>query len=89
MAPYVGIMKGMNRRDKEIVIMFLQEMVEEPDSVPVKRECDFTDADRTFLAEKMKALKVSPRIEHLANKLRLSEEEQNDERTQYILGIKR
>ena len=57
MAPYIGLMRGMSRRDIQIVVTFLNEVMEEaeePETVPM------TNAE--IIHEKYKNLKISPRI---------------------------
>jgi len=83
MAPYIGLMRGMNKRDKQIVVEFLNEVMEETDDQqPASSK---TNAD--IIREKYKSLKISTRAKELVEGLSLSEEEVEDERTKYILGL--
>ena len=57
MAPYIGLMRGMSRRDIQIVVTFLNEVMEEEkksEAVPM------TNAE--IIREKYKNLRISPRI---------------------------
>ena len=81
MAPYIGLMRGMSRRDMQIVVTFLNEvMAETEESTPQKSNAE-------IIREKYKNLKISPEIQRLKGCLKLTEEEMEDERTKYILGL--
>jgi len=81
MAPYIGLMQGMSRRDIQIVVTFLNEvMAEMEETTPQKSNAE-------IIREKYKNLKISPEIQRLRGCLKLSEEEMQDERTKYILGL--
>ena len=82
MAPYIGLMRGMSRRDIQIVVTFLNEVMEEAEE---SETVPMTNAE--IIREKYKNLKISPRAKALVEGLSLSEEEVNDERTKYILGL--
>jgi len=82
MAPYIGLMRGMSRRDIQIVVTFLNEVMEEAEE---SEAVPMTNAE--IIREKYKNLKISPRAKALVEGLSLSEEEVNDERTKYILGL--
>lgn len=82
MAPYIGLMRGMSRRDIQIVVTFLNEVLEEAEE---SETVPMTNAE--MIREKYKNLKISPRSKALVEGLSLSEEEVNDERTKYILGL--
>ena len=91
MAPYVGLIESMSQKEKLAVVSYIVATIPnfqiiEKDKKHYKREADFTDEDKAFLDRKMKNLEISPRIEQLCNGLRLTESEEQDARTQYILG---
>ena len=81
MAPYIGLMRGMSRRDIQIVVTFLNEVMEEiEETTPPKSNAE-------IIREKYKNLKLSPEIQRLRGCMKLTEEEMQDERTKYILGL--
>ena len=83
MGPYIGLMRGMSRRDIQIVVTFLNEvMTEGPEekATPPK-------TNEEIIREKYKNLKLSPEIQRLRGCMKLTEEEMQDERTKYILGL--
>lgn len=81
MAPYIGLMQSMSRRDMQIVVTFLNEvMAETEETTPQKSNAE-------IIREKYKNLKISPEIQRLRGCLKLTEEEMQDERTKYILGL--
>ena len=80
MAPYMGIMRGMNINDINVVIEFLKETVREAEESKRK-------ADDEFLAKKMAEIEISPEVDELFDALRLTPEEAADERTRWILGL--
>ena len=80
MAPYMGILMGMNVDDMHIVVEFLNETIREAEKSRRQTEDE-------FLAEKMAEIKISPRITKLIEETRLTPDEAKDERTRYILGI--
>lgn len=82
MAPYMGIMRGMNINDINVVIEFLKETVREAEESRRK-------ADDEFLAKKMAEIEISPEVNELFDALRLTPEEAADERTRWILGLDR
>ena len=82
MAPYIGLMRGMSRRDIQIVMTFLNEVMEEAEE---SETVSMTNAE--IIREKYKNLRISPRAKALVEGLSLSEEEAEDERTKYILGL--
>ena len=82
MAPYIGLMRGMSRRDIQIVMTFLNEVMEEAEE---SETVSMTNAE--IIREKYKNLRISPRAKALVEGLSLSEEEVEDERTKYILGL--
>ena len=82
MAPYIGLMQGMSRRDIQIVVTFLNEVMEDteesnesvPDNVveKVRKKFNVPESPETKWFR-----------EHPVN---FTEEELSDERTQYILS---
>lgn len=81
MAPYIGLMQSMSRRDIQIVVTFLNEVMEKTkETAPSKSNAE-------IIREKYKNLKISPEIQRLRGCLKLTEEEMQDERTKYILGL--
>jgi len=81
MAPYIGLMRGMSRHDIQIVVTFLNEVMEEAEeTTPPKSNAD-------IIREKYKNLKISPEIQRLRGCMKLTEEEMQDEHTKYILGL--
>jgi len=81
MAPYIGVMRGMSRRDIQIVVTFLNEVLEEAEKTTSPK------SNEEIIREKYKNLRISPEIQRLRGCLKLSEEEMQDERTKYILGL--
>ena len=80
LAPYLGLLRGMTREQKQIVVTFLTESMEEP---TMKAR---TNAE--IIREKFRDLKISPETKDLVRGLSLSADEIDDERTKYILGYK-
>lgn len=81
MAPYIGLMRGMSRQDIQIVVTFLNEMMEEAEETTAQK------SNAEIIREKYKNLKISPEIQRLRGCLKLTEEEMQDEHTKYILGL--
>ena len=79
MAPYLGLLDGMTREQKQIVETYITESMEEP-AVEENSNAD-------IVREKLKRLKISPEIARLRGCMKLTESEKEDERTQYILGL--
>ena len=79
MAPYLGLLDGMTREQKMIVVTYITESLEE------SAEEENSNAD--IVREKLKRLKISPEIARLRGCMKLTESEKEDERTQYILGL--
>ena len=83
MAPYIGLMRGMSRQDLEIVVTFLNEIMEEQE-IPEKVA---TSENIAELARKKFNIPESPETkwfrEHPVN---FTKEELSDERTQYVLS---
>ena len=84
MAPYIGLMRGMSRQDIQIVVRFLNEVMEEEEN-PQKDTAEKSNVE--IIREKYKSLKISPEIQRLRGCLKLTDAEKQDERTQYILGL--
>ena len=83
MAPYIELMRGMSKRDIQIVVTFLNEVMDderEEKATPPK-------TNEEIIREKYKNLKKSPRVKALIDDLSLNEEEAEDERTKFILGL--
>ena len=79
MAPYLGLLDGMTREQKQIVVTYITESLEES-AVEESSNAD-------IVREKLKRLKISPEIARLRGCMKLTESEKEDERTQYILGL--
>ena len=79
MAPYTALLQGMTREQKQIVVTYLTESMEEP-IVESK-------SNEEIIREKLKRLTISPEIARLRGCMKLTESEKQDERTQYILGL--
>ena len=77
MAPYTGLLDAMTREQKQIVVMYITESMDES-----KPEKTYEEVIR----EKYKNLKVSPELKRLRGCIKLTEEDLKDERTQYILS---
>ena len=76
MAPYMNIMRGMTREEKQVVVMFLKETMDEQ---PQK-------SNRDIIREKYSNLEVSPELKQMRGCIKLTDEDLKDERTQYILN---
>ena len=102
MAPYLGLLQGMNRSQKLAVMAFLLNSLQETEETQspaqprqfkrnpfthFRRANEFSEAERAVILEKMRATPVSQETENLITELSLSEEEMKDERTRYILGL--
>ena len=74
MAPYMNIMRGMTREEKQVVVMFLKETMDEQ---PQK-------SNRDIIREKYSNLEVSPELKQMRGCIKLTDEDLKDERTQYI-----
>ena len=79
MAPYIDVMRSMDIADMNAVVDFLNESISNAKIAKHKAEDE-------FLARKMSEMNISPEIEDLFERLKLTPEEQADERTRYILG---
>jgi len=100
MAPYIGLMRSMSQQQKLVVMAFLVDSMEEPTVDKgsgqmlkpnpfknFKRASDFSDDERMRIIGKIKGSPVTPETDSLINGLSLTEEEMQDERTRYILGL--
>ena len=81
MAPYAALLRGMTREQKQIVVTYITESMEEP------KPDVTTKSNAEIIREKLKGLKISPEIARLRGCMKLTESEKQDERTQYILGL--
>ena len=81
MAPYMGLISGMTNEQKQIVVTYINESMEEPE------KSDTPKSNAEIIREKYKNLKISPEIQRLRGCMKLTEEELQDERTKYILGL--
>ena len=81
MAPYAALLRGMTREQKQIVVTYITESMEEP------KPDVMTKSNAEIIREKLKGLKISPEIARLRGCMKLTESEKQDERTQYILGL--
>jgi hypothetical protein len=83
MAPYIGLMRGMSRHDIQIVVTFLNEVMEEAEETKATASSD----SLVEMARKKFNVPESPETkwfrEHPVN---FTEEELSDERTKYILS---
>ena len=81
MSAYIDIMKSMNRKDKEIVVAFLLELLKEtPEPFPKKSNLE-------IIKEKYKFFTISKETKELLDGLTLTKDDLKDERTRYILGL--
>ena len=76
MAPYKALLRGMSREEKQIVVTFITESMEETQAAD----------NREIIREKYKHLQVSPELKKLRGCIKLTDEDLKDERTQYILN---
>lgn len=77
MAPYTALLRGMTREQKQIVVTFITESMEEQTA----------QDNAEIIREKYKRLKISPDIQRLRGCMKLTEEEMQDERTKYLLEL--
>ena len=104
MAPYVGLMQGMSTKDKLVLMAFLVDSMQEQESHEsirakqmlkpnpfshFRKASEFAEEERTQILEKMRKTSISPETKSLVGGLSLTEEELQDERTRYILGLER
>ena len=103
MAPYIGLLQGMSSKQKLVVMAFLADSMKESaeksnEKKPLlkpnpfknfKHASEFTDSERKHIEDKMKQIPLSSETNTLIDGLSLSDEEMQDERTRYILGLER
>lgn len=82
LAPYMGLLRSVDINVMHAVVDFMNESIREAEDAKRK-------AEDKFLAKKMAEIEISPEINELFDKLRLTSEEVQDERTRYILGLDR
>ena len=82
MGPYIELMERMTQEEKQIVVTFLTESMREQ-----SQQAETPKNNAEIIREKYKTLKISPEIQRLRGCLKLTEEESEDERSQYILGL--
>lgn len=101
MAPYMGLMEGMSRKQKLVVMAFLVDTMQEQEAKTeeprqmlkpnpfkdFKPASEFDEDERARIKEKMRARAVSQEASSLIDGLSLTAEEMQDERTRYILGL--
>lgn len=89
MAPYVGILDNMGRDEKMAVALFLVKSIPGVEIIETKTDEPMSQEDEAFLADKLKGMSFSPRIERLFEKRKEIAEmvDLNDERTRHILGL--
>ena len=80
---YFGLMRGMSKRDIQIVVKFLNAVLDEER----EEKAMSPKTNEEIIREKYKNLKISPEIQRLRGCMKLTEEEMQDERTKYILGL--
>lgn len=67
MAPYASLLWGMTREQKQIVLMFITESMEETPNSSSK-----TKSNEEIIREKYKNLRISPRVTALVDGLSLN-----------------
>lgn len=80
LAPYMGLMRSVDINVMHAVVDFMNESIREAEEAKRKAEDE-------FLAKKMAEIEISPEIEELFEKLRLTPEEAQDERTRTIVKV--
>ena len=90
MAPYVGLMQGMSKKDKLVLMAFLVDSMQEQDdheSIRAKqmikpnpfphfrKASEFSEDERTEILEMMRKASVSPETKSLVDGLSLTKEE--------------
>ena len=78
LAPYMGLLDGMTREQKMIVVTYITESMDEP-AIEAKSNAE-------IIREKFKDMRVSPELKKLRGCIKLTEEDLKDERIQYILN---
>jgi hypothetical protein len=89
-APYIGVLNNMNRKEKMAVALFLVSSIPGVEIVETKEEKpQFTEEDERLLSSKLGDMTFSPRIERLFQKRKeiARSIDLNDERTKHILGL--
>ena len=88
-APYLELLKGMSRNEKIAVALYLVSSIPGIEVVETTEMPDMSSEDETFLAQKLKEMTFSPRIEKLFEKRKETAQmiDLNDERTRHILGL--
>ena len=81
MGPFLGVMQNMSHRDMQIVVSFFQEEMKKKET-----KVSSDDDKAAIIREKYKNLKVPASLRKLRGCLKLTEEELEDDRTQYILA---
>ena len=76
MAPYASLLRGLTREEKQVVVAFLVDTMEE--SKP--------KTNKEIIREKYKGLAVSPELKRLRGCIKLTDEDIKDEHIQYILN---
>jgi len=76
MAPYMGLLKGMSREEKQVVVAFLIDTMEEPTA----------KTNKEIIRDKYKHLKISPELKQLRGCIKLTSEDLKDDRVQYIIN---
>ena len=83
MAPYIGLMRSMSRHDIQIVVTFLNEVMNEAEEPKATINSD----SLVEMARKKFNVPESPRTKWFReNPVNFTEEELSDERTKYILS---
>lgn len=79
MAPYTILLLGMTHEQKQIVMTYISEAMNEP-AVVAKGNAE-------IVCENLKRLIILPKIARLRGCKKLTESEKQSERTRYILGL--
>ena len=88
-APYLNILNSMEREEKIALVLYLVDSLPGVDVVDTEKEQKTSKDDDVFLAQKLKGMTFSPRIERLFKKRKEAAKmvDVNDERTRHILGL--
>lgn len=103
MAPYMGIMQSMSQQQKLVVMAFLVDSMQLPNTAEEKPKkmlkpnpfkhfqsvSELSEAERAIIKKRMSETPVSPETDRLINGLSLTAEEMEDEHVRYILGLER
>lgn len=89
-APYLDVLKGMNRNEKIAVALYLVDSLPGIEIVETADEHTISNEEESFLKQKLESMTYSPRIERLFEKREkvASMIDLNDERTRHILGLR-